>query len=68
MKATSDEGCNGCKHREDQDGWCYMFEQRPEETPCGQHDMYAAQRRLNGQRLINHPHLMFQLIGKMSGR
>jgi len=52
MKSSTHEGCTSCKHRGTKHGWCYMFTQKPEEVPCGQHDMYAKQREENGKRLL----------------
>ena len=50
MIASEDNRCNGCKHQNDRanDDWCYMFEKRPDNLPCGQHDKFAELRRKNG--------------------
>ena len=44
--------CDGCRHiLSDGDGWCYMFKDEPETLPCGQHNMYAEQRKITGQKI-----------------
>ncbi len=47
--------CKGCQHKIFVKGqWCYMFLKAPNTLPCGQHDMYKEQRRINGRKLFYH--------------
>ena len=52
MNSFNCKNCDGCSHKEDKTNqWCYMFLDKPEIIPCGQHDKYKKQRQING-RLI----------------
>jgi len=56
--------CNGCKHQnESSDGWCYMFNNRPEDLPCGQHDKYEAQRAVISKLASKYPLYLTALLG-----
>jgi len=50
--------CLGCSHRlDDQDGFCYMFRDKPEELPCCQHDKYSKARKTMGKIFKKSPML-----------
>lgn len=50
--SSDNEKCTGCKHiTNNLMGFCYMFSDKPEVLPCGQHDKYAEQRKANGKKL-----------------
>lgn len=50
------ERCKGCKHIEDiPNQFCYIFKNKPKILPCGQHDMYAKQRKKNGKLFRENP-------------
>lgn len=56
--------CNGCKHKglaTTETCFCYMFDNKPEIIPCGQHDKYEVERRLTGAMMRKHP-FMTQLL------
>jgi hypothetical protein len=55
------EGCSHAKHQEE--GFCYMFEQQPEELPCGQHDKFKEVRRATGELIRKHPLILAGMIG-----
>lgn len=40
--------CDGCQWQDigDENGWCYMFEDEPENLPCSQHDKFAVDREI----------------------
>ena len=46
--------CEGCQYKQEHSNyqWCYMFKNEPDTIPCGQHDMYAEQRKENGRRMV----------------
>ena len=53
MNAAQFSECEGCKHREYKTPFfCYMFKDKPEKLPCGQHDKYAEQRKINGEKFL----------------
>lgn len=55
--------CEGCSHIENNAGeFCYMFRDRPETLPCGQHDKYAEVRKKNGEMLRKNPALFIELV------
>lgn len=62
MKATDEPKCEGCKHREDMEGWCYMFRGAPDVLPCGQHDKYKTARDVTGRLLRKHPILFLGIV------
>ena len=42
--------CAGCSHiTNNKDEFCYMFLDRPEALPCGQHEPFAEIRTKNGE-------------------
>lgn len=55
--------CEGCSHIENNAGeFCYMFRDRPETLPCGQHDKYAEVRKKNGEMIRKNPALFIELV------
>ncbi len=63
LSASSCSACDGCKHQDiEEDGWCYMFRDRPDELPCGQHDKFDGQRRSMGKLILKYPQLLTILV------
>lgn len=57
--ATECEACNGCKHQNHlDDGWCYMFENAPDDLPCAQHDKFEVKRKVTCAIVGRHPVLL----------
>jgi len=57
------EACNKCKHQENiMNQWCYMFIDKPEVLPCGQHDKFAVERAITGHLIKKYPSLMFGFL------
>ena len=55
--------CKGCRHAVTEcDGFCYMFEEKPERLPCGQHDKFKAQRDANAKIFAKNPKLVLDNI------
>ena len=55
MNSTKCKQCNGCKHQIKYKGWCYMFKNKPDIIPCGQHDKYDLNRKVISKILKEHP-------------
>jgi hypothetical protein len=49
--------CSGCKHQgtPSNTDFCYMFEDKPDILPCGQHDKYKEHRQLTGRMIRRNP-------------
>lgn len=60
--------CFGCRHRvlQPDDGWCYMFRERPEVLPCSQHDKFSAERKTMGRLIRTRPQLLAFMIAAIS--
>ena len=56
-KATECKECEGCKNRKTNDVelFCYIFKDKPETVPCGQHDKYEVERKITGMLLKKYP-------------
>ena len=66
MNSTTEEKCEGCKHRAITDeGFCYMFREAPEILPCAQHDMYAGRRREFVENCKKNPNHLRDLVHEM---
>jgi len=52
-----DKRCAGCRHADgaEGDGWCYMFREKPETLPCGQHDKFKAGRDAMARMIRKNP-------------
>lgn len=66
--ASRCSACDGCKyqHFESDGGWCYMFRDQPETLPCGQHDKFAAERKVMGSLVRKNPQILALMIMGMS--
>jgi hypothetical protein len=60
------EKCKGCQHdRPSSTDYCYMFENKPWNLPCGQHDKYKDLRQRSGRLMRQHP-IMLQMLTMQS--
>ena len=57
LKAVNCKECEGCKHRKanEEELFCYMFKDKPNVVPCGQHDKYAIEREITGMLFKKYP-------------
>jgi len=56
-------GCEGCQHRLTVvNQWCYMFRDKPEKVPCGQHDKFRLHREITGRMLKKHPEMFLAFV------
>jgi hypothetical protein len=65
--ASSCSACDGCKyqHLDSENGWCYMFRNKPETLPCGQHDKFSAKRKATGSLVRKNPQMLAFMIMEM---
>ena len=57
LKAINCKECEGCKHRfaKEEDLFCYMFKDKPNIVPCGQHNKYEIERNVMGMLFKKYP-------------
>lgn len=55
--------CEGCTHmKNDNEDFCYMFKQKPENLPCWQHDKFNEIRKRSGALLLKNPISFMEFI------
>jgi hypothetical protein len=52
--SSKDIGCTGCEHITDNKyEFCYMFTNRPDNTPCAQHNKFKRYRKALGKLFLD---------------
>jgi hypothetical protein len=61
--------CLDCSHSKEieKGNYCYMFKDMPKNLPCGQHDKFENQRKINGKLILQHPEILTMMIRGMGG-
>jgi len=63
--STTHKDCKQCSHDILVPGqWCYMFKDKPEKLPCGQHDKFASIRKVTGEAIKKNPALLMGIVMK----
>ena len=66
MDNNNTEKCNGCQHQSIVKGqWCYMFLDRPEKLPCGQHDKHKLERQITGDLIRRNPLILYGITSEI---
>jgi len=62
---VNEDRCAGCRHAEHSgEGFCYLFIERPETLPCGQHDKYTSGREAMGRMIRKNPLMLLWAMGE----
>ena len=58
-----DKNCSGCSWIDDGgENWCQMFEEKPSELPCGQHDKFKLEREITGRMIRKNPIILIGMV------
>jgi hypothetical protein len=52
------KGCNHLKFLSYPEDYCYMFEKKPEITPCKQHDKFKEEREVMKELILKQPNIL----------
>ena len=67
MNSTLYPECDNCKHQHRNEGvFCYMFDKKPRDLPCGQHDKFRELRKATGKAILRNPLILMAMVNELN--